>query len=328
MTVSTRAPARLMAAEALALSAIVAQHGAGGSSTHAVSPVLCRLCGHSDRMTDLADPSLAHLIRCRHCGLVCVRDFPDADRLSAIYGEAYYASPSSHIVGYDNYEADRANIWRTSHRRLQQIARYAAPPGRLLDVGCALGFFMGAAEEAGWHTTGVDVSPYAARYARDLVGRDVHCGEIDQVDLGDTAFDVITLWDVVEHMVDPLAQLRACRRRLVDGGLIVISTPDIGSVTARLTGARWMGFKLADEHVYYFSRPTITRLLREAGFEIVDVRPIGKYVTLGFFFKRLELYAEHVANFLAPLVRGLRLDERAIYVNPLDIVCVIARKPA
>lgn len=288
-------------------------------------PEGCHLCG-AIAWAPLPDPRLAHLKSCGDCGLVRVREMPALHDLHGLYGPSYYASPESHIVGYENYEADRHNIVRTARRRLRLIERYHPTPGRLLDVGCALGFFMDAAREHGWQPTGVDLSSYAVRLAQDSGAGDAYCGELVDIGFADGSFDVVTLWDVIEHMRDPLGQLRECHRVLQDGGLLLLSTPDLGSLMARLTGARWMGFKLADEHLYYFSRRTIAQLLERAGFETIDAFHVGKHVTLAFFAKRLTIYLPRLASLTAGIFRLLRLEERSVYVNPHDIVFVVARK--
>jgi 2-polyprenyl-3-methyl-5-hydroxy-6-metoxy-1,4-benzoquinol methylase len=257
--------------------------------------------------------------------LVQVREFPHPHELATVYGESYYRSPASHVVGYDNYEADEANILATASRRLREISRYKTGPGRLLDVGCALGYFMDAARGAGWETIGIELSDYAADHARRRGGATVHVGELSHAALPESGVDVITLWDVVEHMADPLTQLRECRRVIKPNGLLAMSTPDIGSSVAKLTGERWMGFKLADEHLFYFSRSTATQLLEMSGFEVVRAFSVGKCITLSFFVKRLGLYLPRVAGVLGRLVSDTRLGRMSIYVNAGDIVCLLAR---
>lgn len=288
-------------------------------------PATCRLCG-ARLAIPLGQPGLEHLEQCSACGLVYVRNFPAAEDVHSIYDESYYRNTASHVVGYEDYEADQANIVNTARRRLKFIAKRHPEPGRLLDVGCALGFFMEAASEAGWHATGIDISHYASTAASERTGQPVHCGELEHAGFADKSFDVVTLWDVVEHMADPLTQLQECHRILTDDGLLVLSTPDIGSLVAKITGPRWMGFKLADEHLFYFSLATVANLLDRAGFQIVENSHVGKYVNLEFFVKRLGLYTPRLAAALRPVVRGTRLGRLSVYVNPNDILFVAAAK--
>ncbi|MDW8366661.1 MAG: class I SAM-dependent methyltransferase [Abditibacteriales bacterium] len=287
---------------------------------------VCNLCGGTATLP-LRGASLQHLVQCAACGLVRVREMPTHDTVQRIYGEDYYRNANSHVVGYEDYAADMPNILKTAHRRLRLIERYCPVPGRLLDVGCALGFFMEAARQRGWDVTGIDISSYAVAAAKRRLGARVLCGQIPEMNFATASFDVITMWDVVEHMTDPLQQLQECHRVLKDGGLLVLCTPDISSRVAQVTGERWMGFKLADEHLYYFSRDTARKMLDKAGFETLRAFHIGKYVTLAFFCKRLALYAPRLAAVLGRLVTFCRVGHLSLYVNPRDIVCLVARKP-
>ena len=253
---------------------------------------------------------------------------PAAEELHAVYGEAYFRNARSAETGYDDYEADRFCIARTANRRLEAIEKFVPARGRLLDVGCALGFFMEAAAHRGWLVEGVDISDHATSYARDELGLDARTGTLHTVALDPDSFDVVTAWDVIEHVLDPVEELRAMRRLLRPGGLLVLSTPDIGSRVARVTKSRWMGFKLAEEHLVYFDRDTIEKAVAHAGFEVVEMRPIGKDVSLEFFSRRLQLYAGPFAKVMEKSVNALGLGRASVYANPRDILMVIARRPA
>ena len=285
----------------------------------------CAICGN-DLFEASPGAKLHHICRCRVCETVQVRTLPGESELREIYGEGYFQSEDSARMGYADYAADRDCIVRTAHRRLSAIERHAPDRGCLLDVGCALGFFMSAARERGWNVQGVDISAHAAGYARETLGLDARCGMLEEAGFEPRSFDVLTLWDVIEHVHDPVATLSACAGLLKDGGLLVLSTPDIGSRVAKVTGPRWMGFKLAEEHLYYFSRRTMALALEKAGFEILDESSVGKHIALGFFAERLELYAGPLARALGRALSAAKLSDRAVYVNPRDIMCITARK--
>jgi 2-polyprenyl-3-methyl-5-hydroxy-6-metoxy-1,4-benzoquinol methylase len=285
--------------------------------------VKCAVCGN-DTYHSLRKAKLAHLHRCAACGLVSVRKMPAAAELRAVYGEAYFRNARSEESGYEDYEADRYCIVKTAGRRLDLIERYAPERGRLLDVGCALGFFIETARRRGWEVDGVDVSEHATSYAREALGLRARTGTLDEAGYEPASFDVLTLWDVIEHVTDPVATLRHCRALLHDRGLVVLSTPDIGSRVARVAGARWMGFKLAEEHLYYFDRKTLALALEKAGFRVLEMRPMGKDVALDFFVKRLRLYARPLAAVLGGAVDRVGLGRASVYVNPRDILGAVA----
>jgi SAM-dependent methyltransferase len=286
--------------------------------------VPCNLCGSDDRRPFCPENGLS-LVECQNCGLVYVSPRPDPAELYALYGETYFHNNESGLVGYSDYIKDEANIRRTSRRRLRHLERFIQP-ARMIDVGCAAGFFIDEARQRGWQVEGLDVSSFAVEYTRAQFGHTAHLGPFTEVELPAGAYDLVTLWDVIEHVPDPHAYIRRAAELLRPGGVIALATPDVGSIPARLAGRRWVGFKLSEEHIYYFSISTLTRMLDEAGFDVLNVRHVGKYVTLRLFIDRLGMYFPRLAGLLAFFERKLKLSERAAYINPFDIVAITARK--
>jgi len=241
--------------------------------------------------------------------------------LKGVYLNNYYRSNNSKELGYDNYLAEQLNIEKTSSKRLDIIEKIIRP-GKLLDVGCAYGFFMRVANGRGWQSIGVELSEKAADYAKNSLGLNVLCGDIETVSLSNNSFNLITLWDVIEHLSKPRSVLEKLHDILVDGGLLALTTPDIESLPAKLTGQRWLGFKSSAEHLWYFSKQTITRLLEKTGFKVEKIFYVGKYVNLGMFVDRLSRYIPPVGK-LSFLLHRRR---PSFYVNPYDIICVIAQR--
>jgi 2-polyprenyl-3-methyl-5-hydroxy-6-metoxy-1,4-benzoquinol methylase len=286
--------------------------------------VPCNLCGSDDRQLYCPENGLG-LVQCPHCGFVYVSPRPDAKELYALYGETYFHNDESGVVGYANYIRDEPNIRRTAQRRLKHLEQYVQP-GRLLDVGCATGFFLDEARVRGWTVEGLDVSSFGVRYAQEHFGLAARHGTLTDLDFVAGSYDMVTMWDVIEHVPDPTAYVRRAAELLRAGGLISLATPDVDSIPARLAGRRWVGFKLSEEHVYYFSVRTLSQMLDAAGFEIVNVRHVGKYVPLSLFRDRLGMYFPWLAKMLAVGEKALGLSEWALYINPYDIVQVTARK--
>jgi len=286
--------------------------------------VPCNVCGSSEQRPFCPENGLG-LVQCAHCGLVYVSPRPDPNELYALYGETYFHNDESGVVGYTNYLRDEANIRKTFAGRLKWLERFVQP-GRLLDVGCAAGFFLDEAHQRGWQVEGLDVSTFAVKYARERFGYDVRHGSLTHLDYPEGAYDLVTMWDVIEHVPDPMAYLRKTAALLRSGGVFSLATPDVDSLPARLTGARWVGYKLSEEHVYYFSVRMLRRMLDEAGFDVIDTRHVGKYVTLRLFLNRLGMYSPLLAKSLELAERAFRLSEWSLYINPLDIVAVTARR--
>ena len=284
----------------------------------------CNLCGSMD--TQPFCPSNGRsLVQCKKCGLVYVSPRPQAEELYELYSESYFHNDDSGTVGYSNYVNDEQNIRKTFQRRLKRVERFAQP-GALLDVGCAAGFFLSEAQQRGWQVEGLDVSAFAVRYTQEHFGIPAQQGALLDLDLPENHYDMVTMWDVIEHVPDPKAYIQRAAELLQSGGTIALATPDVDSLPAHITGKRWVGYKLSEEHLYYFSPKTLGRMLTEAGFEVVDVYHVGKYVTLRLFLDRLGMYLPPLAKPLQSLERAFRLSEWSLYVNPFDIIAITARK--
>ena len=142
----------------------------------------------------------------------------------------------------------------------------------MLDVGCHLGMFLEVARERGWDVTGVEPSRWSVEQARDA-GLDVRHGTLETVHFPDESFDVVTMWDVVEHLPDPLAELKRMHRILRPDGLLALSTMNVDALFPRLAGRRWPWYM--QMHLVYFSRRTLHNMLTKAGYRVCrgDVAP-------------------------------------------------------
>jgi SAM-dependent methyltransferase len=124
-----------------------------------------------------------------------------------------------------------------------------------------------------WQVAGVELSDFASTYARETLGLDVQTGTLETTRFSEGSFDVVTFWDVIEHVPNPLETLRRAYRLLRSDGLLVLRTPNLDSLDARVFGSYWIGYELP-RHLYVFSRRTLERLLQKAGFCVVGIRCI------------------------------------------------------
>jgi SAM-dependent methyltransferase len=219
----------------------------------------CPLCGAAARERLFTRDGWP-IARCPACSLVYVDAAMDREALDAIYGRDYY---QGEVFG--DYLGEREIRLESARGRVAQLAR-VAPGGALLDVGCAAGFFLQAASER-FTVTGVEVSAFASAYAREEFGHRVYTGEIFDAPLTDNEFDVVTLWDVIEHLADPAAVMAEVARVTRPGGLMVLTTGDVrGPLAAR--GLEDWNLMTPPAHLSFFSARTIERLLNTAGFEL------------------------------------------------------------
>ncbi len=231
----------------------------------------CNLCGSDeaelyrqgpDRQLAVAGPF--RLVRCRQCGLIYLNPRPGPGEIGGYYPESY--EPFTRSDRYQGGRLARWNYRRYLAKRCRRLAR-ARAPGRLLDVGCATGEFLALAREQGWQAQGVELSPAAARAARDRHGLEVFTGDLAGAAFADASFDAVTMWDVLEHVADPRAELAEVRRILKYDGVFIVELPNLRSFDAALFGPYWIGLDMP-RHFHVFPASTLAVLLQESGFRI------------------------------------------------------------
>lgn len=150
---------------------------------------------------------------------------------------------------------------------------------------------------------GIEPNRWLAEWGRDEYGIPSHVGSIDDVSLPDGHFDVVTLWDVIEHTPDPLHLVRRTRQLLKQDGILIVNFPDIGSWIARVMGRSWPF--LSSVHLYYFTRETMRATLHKAGFETALMRPHVQRLELDYLFSRAAVVSPTLSRFGASAVRRL-----------------------
>jgi SAM-dependent methyltransferase len=222
------------------------------------------LCGSRDLEVLCEFPGLAW-VRCG-CGLISRRS---GSAVAVRYHEEYFVSRENVRRHYDSRQRRRV---RKSRSQILDVLNHA-PPGPLLDVGCALGYTLQAARRLGLDAVGVDISEYAVRQCRER-GLQAEIGALDALPFADGAFQLVIMKHVLEHTPRPREALREVRRVTRPGGGILIAVPHGGYLKARLnpTASRFFRPEVhGSEHHFYFTPPTLSRLLGEEGFEPVRV---------------------------------------------------------
>jgi SAM-dependent methyltransferase len=237
--------------------------------------------------TNHATGEYGDLFACAACGTVQQPSLPAGDGLLDLYRS----------MRDEHYLDEEDGRRRTARRLLRLVARHV-PGGRLLDVGCGHGLLVDEARRAGFSAEGLELSAYAAGYAREVLGLDVHEQTLAGVS---GAFDAIVMADVIEHLDDPPAAVDRCLQLLSPGGVLVVVTPDPASRMARLAGARWWGFLPA--HTFLLPRATLRQVLEERGFEVVDTRTLVRTFTLRYWMAGLAERGGAVGGLVSALRR-------------------------
>jgi 2-polyprenyl-3-methyl-5-hydroxy-6-metoxy-1,4-benzoquinol methylase len=215
--------------------------------------------------------------KCNNCGLIFI--FPVPENHLKIYSLDYFGGAQKGF-GYVDYEIDKKAMSSTLNSYLDKIEKFIPDKDKLLDVGTATGFFMELAKQRGWEVQGVEISEYAVQKAREK-GLNVTTGTLESSDFKEGSFNLITFWDVVEHLSNPKSTLSSAYRILKKDGVIAINTPDSESFVARILNKGWH-LIVPPEHLFLFNQKNLSKLLKEIGFEILFVDKIGKRFTLQY----------------------------------------------
>lgn len=226
---------------------------------------------------------------------------PSASDLEEIYNEGYYDSWGLQ----DNEESVTLTKRATFSPILDRIDKALLPEsgrrGNFLDVGAATGILLDVAAQRGWEPYAVELNPYSARILREKFGTErVFEGELANYPVCGESFDVITMTDVLEHVLDIQTTLRTIATLMKDGGVLCITTPRIDSFSRVLLGRAWLHFK--EEHIQYFSRRGIVFALKDAGFEQIQVCCHCKHLTVAYVHQQLQAFHHWL---LTPMIASI-----------------------
>ncbi len=297
--------------------------------------VTCNLCGQDDwhvrhpatmkgndldvgafRCTSPGYGQHAQIVQCNHCGFVYANPrWSDEELL-----EAYTA------VEDRTYLTEREGRELTFSKHLQAMEKHTGPAdGRsLLDIGAYIGVFVETAVAAGWNAWGVEPSEWAAAEAQKQ-GLNVIMGTQDAPELHGRQFDVITMWDVIEHVDNPSGEIARAFQLLKPGGWLVLHTMDVDSLAARVMGSRWPWYM--DMHLYYFSQKSLAEMLVKNGFQVGWSGAQGRYLRMGYLATRVQAWNAFLGRLATGIINGLHLQKLPIPINFGDLFTVYARKP-
>jgi SAM-dependent methyltransferase len=266
-------------------------------------------------------PLYAGILRCENCGYAVADLSLNNDDLSEIYRKNYFFGGE-----YKDYVADRNVIQKNFRLRLKVLEKYldVARHRRLLEIGCAYGFFLDTVRDRFESVRGVDISEDGVRYARDTLRLNASLGDFMGLDLREGEIDVACMWDTIEHVLHPDSYLEKLSAHMKAGALLTITTGDAGSVNARLKGSNWRLIH-PPTHVHYFSMKNMAAFLDKYGFEVVHSRYCG-------FYRSIDLVAYNIlvlrnrGKWLYEMLKRSGLTGYDFYFNMYDIMYVIGRK--
>lgn len=224
--------------------------------------VLCNICEKdlSRILFKIKDQNIAafNIVECQNCGLVYMNPRFSPLEIEAFYDEDYFV--------FEDIQQMRQIVY--AKEAIKDIIKFKQK-GELLDVGSAKGLFLLIARKHGFAVHGLEISKYAADFTQEAFDIQTSIGTLENVDLKGKQYDVITMFDVIEHFQNPMRSMLKIRKALKDNGILIVDTPNIESMYSKLKSTNWQGY--GRFHLYYFSHDTLIRLLRKAGFEPLSV---------------------------------------------------------
>lgn len=293
----------------------------------------CNLCGSTEAVVkfcpsaEVFDPSVVfgasngvmgtqYIVQCSDCGLLFVNPRLKTDIIL-----------SSYVQSTDElYALQAEGREKTFQKNLRLVERYAPNKGKILDVGAAAGFFLNIARKSGWEPYGIEPSEWLCRYGRENLGLDLHQGTLKETSYPQSYFDVVTMWDVLEHVTDPLGELKEIRKILKKGGILIINYPDIGTWMAKLAGRHW--WFLLSVHLTYFTKHTMEKMLRKAGFSPLSSRMHFQILSLSHLITMIGLYNKSISELLHATARRLGVLEVQIpyYASQTNVIAISEQK--
>lgn len=264
-------------------------------------------CSYEITTANLEKPS--NIYQCTNCDFVFVPVTNDIDNIRQAYRD----------FSDESYVAEEQGRRKAAQNVLQTISKCKSP-GKLLEIGCAYGFFLDEAQKANWVVSGIELSKDAANFATTHFNLNIEQTSIEQANLPNSEFDVIVLLDVFEHLASPIDSLLKIRKALKDDGILYISTPNIDSLVSRVLRNKWWGINKF--HLNYFSKKTLTNALAKAGFLVSKYPNNARYFSGQYIKERLKTfsYLRWLSFFIS--------NNKLLKINLFDQVDVIATKKA
>ena len=277
------------------------------------------VCDRSDK---------TQILRCLNCALEAVNPLPNASDLKSNYDIEMKGDPSKApkddplFKTYIMQHIERENSFKKIHqKRLHLIEHFSRNKGNLLDVGCGAGFFLSHAKLNGWNVNGIDLLDEYIQFAKEkLMIENAQCLSLENAQFPEQFFDVITLWDLIEHLPHPLRDLKKINRLIKPGGHLAIWTPNVKN--SIFMKGNWSGY-ITCQHLYFFSLKTLRQLLKRAGFKIVFYKTNktkkGLFISKkSLIFKEFEKPESTIGRLCFSIKRDLKnLLNPMTYLDPL-----------
>lgn len=261
---------------------------------------------------------------CRHCRIIFIDPQPTPEELIALYSKEYF--DSDFRCGHAGSYFDPKTLERLSGTTILQEIKKLKPSGNFLEVGCAGGVFLHAAQQLGFEVYGVEFSEDAAKFARDRFQLNVIAGEIRAAGFPAEMFDVVFLGDVLEHFPDPVDTMMELHRIMADGGLLVVACPTqtntlfsrIGFIVYDTLGKK-ARVRLSPYHLFEYRPRSLIKLLKRTGFSVLRCQqtmiPPKEINLRGSTLEKIGKKAFQYPNYLLNKLFGILGDRIEVFAS-------------
>jgi len=280
-----------------------------------IKPYNCRNCGFLDAPQFLFIKWGYNIYRCIHCGTGFTEIGTDFNPKN-FYDEEYFQGGQKD--GYADYAGSQKILRKEFNKLVSKLLEYSLPGGKLLEIGCAYGFFLSEAS-AFYDCIGVEVSKEAAKYAVDI-GSKVYNQCIDENLIKKIGpFDVVVMLDVIEHLVNPVAIIQLISENIKQNGILLITTGDFSSLYSKISGKRWR-LMTPPQHLHFFTKKGLISLIERNRFKLVSAKYQWKYVPGGLILYQITRRMGWRLKWIR------RFHAFGIPVNLFDTLTIIAKK--
>ena len=257
---------------------------------------------------------------CNNCEIGFVKQIEDVN-ITNLYQEDYFTG-NVEKFGYLNYESERYNRELSFRNKVKMITKIFPNGGKILDVGCADGTFL-TMLPLEWNKFGVEINSQITKYIKTscniFIGDFINYNE-------EKDFDIITMWDFIDHTTQPLKYLQKAYNLLKQNGLLMLNVGDMGSLFAKIMGRKWYIF-IPPTHLYFFTKNGIIKILKKAKFETKIIIREGKYVSLNLcFFRMRYIFSQKIFGWLIKNLGNTIIGKATIYYNFFDTMTIVAQK--
>lgn len=255
------------------------------------------------------------IVSCPDCGIIYLNEDLSQEKISTYY----------EVVEDPTYFVEQPAREKTFKRYLNNLEKISGKKGKLLDIGTHTGLFVKLAKDSGWEATGVEPNKWSVDFAKKNYGITLLNKSFTKNLFKPNTFDVITMWDVIEHFTDPIGELKKIFFYLKPGGVLAFSTVDPNSILAKLMGTKWPWYM--EMHRVFLDRKSAKFYLEKEGFRNVLFQAHWRSLSLGYLATRLAALHPKLAELSGKLVKKLQLSRKIIPYYANDLYDCFAIKP-